>query len=88
MVNKSAKKAASPVDKQGDTAASAAQDERAPVLEGTGTAAPSPAVVRQARAASESPHKFVGSPKNSRRPASPRWSALRQVRRPAILKNF
>ena len=65
MVNKSANKAASPVDKQGDAAAIAVHVACAPVLEGTGTAAPSPAVVTrsQARAASESPHKFVGSPK-------------------------
>ena len=65
MTSKSTKKAASPINKQGDAAASASQDVITPVPEGPGTVAPSPAMVTrsQARAASESPHKLVGSPK-------------------------
>ena len=65
MTSKPTKKASSSIDKQGDAAARAPQDAIAPVPEGTGTVAPSPAVVTrsQARAASESPHKLVGSPK-------------------------
>ena len=65
MVNKSAKKVASPVDKQDDATASATQGSAVHVFEGTGAVAPSPAVVTrsQARAASESPSKLVGSPK-------------------------
>ena len=65
MVNKSAKKVASPVGKQDDATASATQDSAAHVPEGTDPVAPSPAVVTrsQARAASESPAKLVGLPK-------------------------
>ena len=65
MTSKPSKKAASSIDKQGDAAASATQDAVTPVPEGTGTVAPIPAVVTrsQTRAASESPHKLVRSPK-------------------------
>ena len=65
MVNKSAKNFASPVGKQDDANASAAQGSATHVPEGTGAVAPSPAVVTrsQARAVSESPAKLLGSPK-------------------------
>ena len=65
MAIKTTKKTASRIDKQGDAAANATEDTITPVPKGTGTVAPSPAVVSrsQARAASESPQKLVGSPK-------------------------
>ena len=75
MVNKSAKKVALTVDKQDDANASTTQGSSAHVPEGIVTEAPSPAVVTrsQARAASESPSKLVGSPKKL---AAPRKSVV------------
>ena len=90
MVNKSAKKVASPVGKQDDASASAAQGSAAHVPEGTGAVAPSPAVVTrsQARAASESPAKLVGAPKKLAASRKLFGSALPQVRRSSRLKNL
>ena len=62
MVNKGVEKFASPVDTQGD----AEGGENPGVTIGSAFVPPSPAVVTryQARAASESQSKLVGSPKN------------------------